>query len=131
MLTRGAGGVFRGGGTILACSLICPQVVKRVIRALMIYFARQKAVERLDDRLRQVEDLCSALERDRLKLDLEFTDLYDKVRHQMSRMAKRDAVSQKENGEEVVPLPPDDPYSHLDSVSRGIMMRRAGQGIKK
>ena len=97
----------------------------------MIFFARQKAVERLDDRLRQVEDLCSALERDRLKLDLEFTDLYDKVRHQMSRMAKRDAVSQKENGEEVLATAVDDPYAHLDPVSRSIMMRRTRQELKK
>jgi len=94
-------------------------------------FARQKAAERLEHRLTKLENLCSDLERDRNKLDLEFTDLYDKVRHQMSRMAKRDAVSQKENGEEAVPLPPDDPFSHLDSVSRSIMMRRARQGLTK
>jgi len=97
----------------------------------MSIFARQKAAERLEHRLGKLEDLCSGLERDRAKLDLEFSDLYDKVRHQMSRMAKRDAVSQKENGEEVLPPPPDDPFSHLDSVSRSIMMRRARQGMTK
>jgi len=97
----------------------------------MISFARQKAVDRLDDRLRKVEDLCSALERDRNKLDLEFTDLYDKVRHQMSRMAKRDALSKKENGGDPPVDLPDDPYAHLDPVSRSIMMRRARELIPK
>jgi len=94
-------------------------------------FARQKAAERLEHRLMKLEDLCSGLERDRLKLDLEFTDLYDKVRHQMSRMAKREAVAAKENGEDPEVLTADDPHSHLDPISRGIMMRRAGQGLKK
>ncbi len=93
-------------------------------------FARQKAAERLEHRLMKLEDLCSSLESDRRKLDLEFSDLYDKVRHQMSRMAKRDAVSQKENGTDAEPLPPDDPFPHLDPVSRSIMMRRSRQGIK-
>lgn len=97
----------------------------------MSIYARQKALDRLDDRLRKLEDLCSSLERDRNKLDLEFTDLYDKVRHQMSRMAKRDAVSRKENGEEVLPVLPDDPHAHLDPISRSIMMRRSRQGIGK
>ena len=87
----------------------------------MSIWARQNAVDRLDDRLRKLEDLCSGLERDRNKLDLEFTDLYDKVRHQMSRMAKRDAVAQKENGEQLPEDPPDD---GLDPISRSIMLRR-------
>jgi len=91
-------------------------------------WARQKAVDRLDDRLRKTEDLCSALDRDRKKLDLEFTDLYDKVRHQMSRMAKRDALSRKENGEDVLVETVPDEFAHLDSVSRSIMMRRKHAG---
>lgn len=97
----------------------------------MSLFGRNRAAERLEDRLRKVEDLCSALDRDRKKLDLEFTDLYDKVRHQMSRMAKRDAVYRKENGADLEPLPPDLPFPDADPISRSIMMRRAGQGLKK
>ena len=91
----------------------------------MSIFAQQKAIERLEDGLRRVEDLCSDLDRSRRKLDLEFTELYDKVRHQMSRMAKREAVARKENGEDVTVEPVDDQYSHLDPVSRSIMIRRA------
>ena len=96
----------------------------------MSIFARQKAAERLEHRLGKLENLCSGLERDQKKLDMEFTDLYDKVRHQMSRMAKRDAVSQKENGGDIGVPPPDQPFPDADPVSRSIMMRRARQGIK-
>lgn len=94
----------------------------------MSIWARQKAVDRLDDRLRKLEDLCSGLERDRNKLDMEFTDLYDKVRHQMSRMAKRDAVAQKENGEQEIEEVVDD---GLDPISRSIMLRRGMPRMKR
>jgi len=96
----------------------------------MSIWARQKTLERLNDRLAKLEDLCSSLQRDRNKLDLEFTDLYDKVRHQMSRMAKRDAVTAKENGEEIPTPQVDDEFAHLDPVSRSIMMRRAKGAFK-
>jgi len=88
------------------------------------------AVKRLEDRIAVLEDLCSGLQRDRNKLDLEFTDLYDKVRHQMSRMAKRDAVSSKENGIEPPAEAPNLPFPDADPVSRSILMRRSGQGSK-
>ncbi len=94
-------------------------------------FATNKAVERLKDRLETLEVLCGELERDRRKLDLEFTDLYDKVRHQMARMAKRAAVVNASEGngelEEQVP----GPFDHLDPISRSIMLRRTGGGAKK
>jgi len=83
----------------------------------MDLFARHKAAERLEHRLGKVEDLCSALERDAKKLDLEFTDLYDKVRRQMSRMAKRYAIDQKENGELVEPATEVEPGPEIDPVS--------------
>jgi len=96
----------------------------------MSIFARQKAAERLEHRLTKLEDLCSRLESDRRKLDLEFSDLYDKVRHQMSRMAKRDAVSRKENGEEIATPGVELPFPDTDPVSRSIMMRRAKGAFK-
>lgn len=94
-------------------------------------FATNKAVERLRDRLETLEVLCGELERDRRKLDLEFTDLYDKVRRQMSRMAKRAAVDDKGNGfdNEAEQVP--EHLQHLDPISRSIMVRRAGQGLKR
>ena len=94
-------------------------------------FARVRTAERLENRLVRLEDLCSGLERDRRKLDLEFTDLYDKVRHQMSRMAKRDAASQKENGGDPPVDLPDDPFPDADPISRSIMMRRSKGAFQK
>jgi len=94
-------------------------------------FATNKAVERLKDRLETLEVLTGELERDRRKLDLEFTDLYDKVRHQMARMAKRASVvtAAEGNGELEEQVP--DQFAHLDPISRSIMLRRAGGGFKK
>jgi len=94
-------------------------------------FATNKAVERLKDRLETLEVLTGELERDRRKLDLEFTDLYDKVRHQMARMAKRAAVvSAAEGNGELEPEVPEH-LQHLDPVSRSIMMRRSKGAFQK
>ena len=91
----------------------------------MSLWARKKAAERLNHRLSLVEDSLSDLERGCRKLDLEFTELYDKVRHQMSRMAKRDALARKENGGDLPLEPVDDGLPGSDPISRSIMMRRA------
>ena len=87
----------------------------------MSIFSQQKAIDRLSDRLTSVQDTCADLQRDRRKLDLEFTELYDKVSRQMSRMAKRYAVDQKENGEQQTEEIPDD---GIDPISRSILRRR-------
>ena len=93
----------------------------------MSVFSKQRALERLEDRLRTVEIKCDGLESANRKLDLEFSELYDKVSHQMSRMAARHRKAAKENGDE----PPDDlDISHTDSldpISRSIMLRRSRQ----
>jgi len=97
----------------------------------MSVFRVQKALDRLEDRLGRTEQLCADLERENRKLDLEFTDLYDKVRRQMSRMAKRYAVDQKENGLDPDPDPDNSPTDSLDPISRSIMMRRGMQAGRK
>jgi len=94
----------------------------------MSVFGQWKAIDRLEDRLATIEDTCAGLARDRRKLDLEFTDLYDKVSRQMSRMAKRYAVDQKENGEQQGEEVVDD---GLDPISRSIMLRRGMPGMKR
>jgi len=91
-------------------------------------FSKQRAFDRLEDRLRSLELKCDDLERGRKSLDLEFTELYDKVSHQMSRMAKRYSRQQKENGKD---LPTDDAEESsdtLDPISKSIMLRR-GMGV--
>jgi len=89
-------------------------------------FATNKAIDRLSDGLKRLADDVSDLQRDRKKLDLEFTDLYDKVRHQMSRMAKRDAQATKANGE-IPPLGGEVlEEDELDPISAKIHARRTG-----
>ena len=85
---------------------------------------QQKAFDRLEDRLQRTEQLCADLDRENKKLDLEFTDLYDKVRRQMSRMAKRYAVDQKENGEIIAPDLDNSPSDSSDPISEAIHARR-------
>ena len=87
-------------------------------------FRQQRAIDRLEDRLARCEVLCTDLQRENRKLELEFTDLYDKVRHQMSRMAKREALARKENGEDLVAAPDSPSAPETDPVSASILRRR-------
>lgn len=87
-------------------------------------FRMQKTLDRLEDRLRTVELKCDDLERAKRSIDLEFTELYDKVRHQMSRMAKRDARAAKANGEEQEIEHANPHLDSLDPISRAIHQRR-------
>jgi len=87
-------------------------------------FAQQKTLDRLEDRLRSLELKCDDLERAKKGLNMEFTELYDKVSHQMSRMAKRYARAEKANGEELE-IPQDNAISsEMDPISAGIHARR-------
>jgi len=88
----------------------------------------QKAIDRLEDRVRTLELKNDDLERGNKSLNLEFIELYDKVSHQMSRMAKRYQREQKENGSEAFIAPDDSPGDSLDPISRSIMLRR-GKGV--
>jgi len=87
-------------------------------------FGTDKATKRIEDRLALLADAVDDLNRANRKLDLEFTELYDKVRHQMSRMAKRDAAARKLNGDEEVIEEETTPFDHLDPISKSIMVRR-------
>jgi len=97
----------------------------------MAVFVKNKALDRLEDRLRALETKFDDLDRLNRKLDLEFTELYDKVRHQMSRMAKRDALARK-NDDDPAELEQDDlPFPDADPISRSILLRRGGVGGQK
>jgi len=87
----------------------------------------QKTLDRLEDRLRSLELKCDDLERAKKSLDMEFTELYDKVSHQMSRMAKRYARAEKLNGSPSDPSSAEDTGTGIDPISKSIMMRRARQ----
>jgi len=96
----------------------------------MALFSKARAHERLEDRIRTLELKCDDLDRGRKNLDLEFTELYDKVRHQMSRMAKRDARAEKLNDEPEPTVAAFDSLDGLDPISKSIMLRR-GMGVPK
>lgn len=94
-------------------------------------FHSDKAVAMIQDDLRALSGRVDSLESAHKRLSLEWEDLYDKVRHQMSRMSKRHAAAAKLNGEpEEVETEPG-PYDHMDPVSKSIMLRRAGLGGRK
>jgi len=87
-------------------------------------FAQQKTIDRLEDRLRSLELKCDDLERAKKSLDMEFTELYDKVSHQMSRMAKRYSRAEKSNGGPSEGSLEEEHGDVMDPISRSIMMRR-------
>ena len=84
----------------------------------------QKTIDRLEDRLRSLELKCDDLERAKKGIDMEFTELYDKVSHQMSRMAKRYARAEKTNGEELPAEPVSETSDGIDPISKSILARR-------
>ena len=95
----------------------------------MSIWQTQKALERLEDRLRHVEIKCEGLDSANRKLELEFIELFDKVSHQMSRMAARHRKAEKENGGLPEPEPAASHLDSLDPISRSIMLRR-GRGAE-
>ena len=88
-------------------------------------FRSINALNRLAERIQSLEDTSANLQRASRKLDLEFTELYDKVSHQMGRMAKRYASREAaERSTEEAALD-GSPSDSLDPISRSIMLRRA------
>ena len=94
----------------------------------MNIFATNKAVAELAFRLGELDSEVRTLKTANKHLELEWEELYDKVRRQMSRMSKRSAVDAPplSNGEDAEVV--DD---GLDPISRSIMLRRGMQGIRK
>jgi len=90
----------------------------------MAIFATQKSVSALLERITALEDRFSKLKTANKHLELEWEELYDKVRRQMARMSKRYAVDQKENGADAEPEPVDTDESQMDPISAGIHARR-------
>ena len=101
---------------------------KQRIEVFMGPWRHQQAISNLEARLMRQETLYDDLQRQQRKLDLEFSELYDKVSRLMSRMARRYAHDKKEtNGEP--PLDTETPPSDgLDPISRDILQRRARLG---
>jgi len=120
------GGSLRGGSTILARMQMLPTTNEQVIQAPMGVWRHQQAISNLEARLVRQETLCNDLKREQRKLDLEFTELFDKVSRQMGRMARRFGHDKKNNEELLEPEEADD---GLDPISRSILQRRGARRV--
>lgn len=87
----------------------------------MSFWGHDKAIEPLEARLAKQEMLNDDLAREVRGLKLEYIELYDKVRHQMSRMAKRTAVQDREHNADEVLEPA---VGVVDAISAKIHARR-------
>jgi len=87
----------------------------------MALFGNIIALERIEDRLAKLETLVESLARGNRSLKLEYVELYDKVSHQMSRMAKRYARDKSEVNDAPVIEPEDE---GIDPISAKIHARR-------
>jgi len=96
----------------------------------MSLFANKTAVAVLTDRLREISDDVRELKSAHKHLELEWEELYDKVRHQMARMSRRVKADPPEelNADEVPVV--DQPFPDTDSISRSILLRRGHHGAK-
>jgi len=92
----------------------------------MALFATSKALARALDSIAQLQDDVTELKRARRSLELEFTELYDKVSHQMSRMSKRYAARKKVDEDLLGDPPGDPPVIGDDPISQNIIQRRNG-----
>jgi len=82
------------------------------------------AVERLEDGLSGLKSRVDALESTSKKLELEWVETYDKIRHQLSRMARRgDLTNGKGSDPNVDPEPTED--AGMDPISARIHARRS------
>ena len=95
----------------------------------MSLFATPTALRRLEEDVRALRNECADLRSENKRLGLEWEELYDKVRRQMSRMSKRIAVDNQEPAELDGANLDTSPSDGLDPISRSIMMRR-GMGGK-
>lgn len=96
-----------------------PQVFERKRSVERLIRATERLEDRLDGLMAQVNELQSANKR----LQLEWTETYDKVRHQLSRMARRGDLEKTTNGDEIVD-PAADEDAGVDPISAKIHARR-------
>ena len=90
----------------------------------MALFASKTAIAVLSDRMRELSDEIRSLKSAHKHLELEWEELYDKVRHQMARMSRRVKRDPKDGLDaEEVEVPAGD-YPGVDPISAGILRRR-------
>jgi len=87
------------------------------------------ATEALEDRCRSLEHRCEDLERAHKGLALEWEELYDKVRHQMSRMSRRAKADPPEPLNDADEEIPTGDMPTVDPISARILRRRNAGGF--
>ena len=90
----------------------------------MSIFNTQKALNSLEGRLGELEGAVRTLKSANKHLELEWEELYDKVRRQMSRMSKRYAVDARENDLQPEHESPEGSRNSVDPISARIHLRR-------
>jgi len=94
----------------------------------MIHFGPKIDSEGLSNRLGALEADVRTLKTANKHLELEWEELYDKVRHQMSRMSRRKVLDDRQND---TPRDEDTPVedgNRVDPISARILRRRASNG---
>jgi len=97
----------------------------------MSVFARKKATAELAFRLGELSTEVRELKTAHKHLELEWEELYDKVRHQMARMSRRAKVApvpEFNDAEAEIPAG-DDPT--IDPISARILRRRNAGGFAR
>jgi len=82
-----------------------------------------RAIERLEDDLKSLRIVVDELNSANKRLQLEWTETYDKVRHQLSRMARRGDLEAKTNGDAIA-APDGSEEPEIDAISAKIHARR-------
>ena len=90
----------------------------------MSLFRQSRAIEILQEDLRAATGRIDDLETAHKRLSLEWEELYDKVRHQMSRMSKRVADTAPANPGNGEDLQEADAVPGMDPISQRIHARR-------
>jgi len=93
----------------------------------MSIFGKKTAFEDLHFRLVVLSEEVASLKSANKHIQLEWEELYDKVRHQMSRMSRRVTADAKANGDTPPLEPAVEPDDGLDPISRKILARRGNR----
>jgi len=112
------------GGPVITLSAIWNTGYPQATRVFRSEKRAILAVERLTDSLAALTVKVDALESASRKLELEWVETYDKIRHQMSRMARRGDLSKGKGDDPIIdPAANDEPV--MDPISAGIHARRS------
>ncbi len=91
----------------------------------------KKALAGLTLRLGELSTDVRELKSAQKHLELEWEELYDKVRHQMARMSRRAKADTPEWPDETVNAEGADGADRVDPISAGILRRRNTGGIPR